>query len=244
VQFIDGSAFADVKLDSILIEAGNDIFHVEHEFLLDIVHHKLIRNFSVSSDIEIPRSIEILCSSCFYRCQSLSSISFESNSILKRIESKAFSFSSLQSIEIPRSVQFIDGSAFADVKLDSISIEAGNDIFHVEHEFLLDLVHHKGIRHFSVSSHIEIPRTIEILGSSCFSYCKSLSSISFESNSVLKRIESSAFSSSSLQLIVIPRSVEIICSECFSDCKLSSISFESNSSLKRIESSAFSYSSL
>jgi predicted transcriptional regulator len=298
VQFIDGSAFESTKLNSISIEAGNDIFHVEHDFLIDILHHKLIRNFSNSSNIEIPRTIEILCSSCFSKCKSLSSISFESNSRLKRIESSAFSESSLESIEIPqsveilcsscfskcaslssisfesnsglkqiesyafsesslrsieiprsveilcsscfskcaslssisfesnsrlkriesyafscsslqsikipRNVQFIDGSAFELTKLNSISIEAGNDIFHVEYDFLIDILHHKLIRNFSVSSNIEIPQTIEILGSSCFSKCASLSSISFESNSGLKRIESNAFSESSLESIEIP----------------------------------------
>jgi hypothetical protein len=98
VQFIDGSAFGNMELTSISIEAGNDIFHMEHEFLIDIVHHKLIRNFSVSSNIEIPRTIAILGSSCFSDCKSLSSISFESNLCLKRIESRAFSDSSLQSL--------------------------------------------------------------------------------------------------------------------------------------------------
>jgi hypothetical protein len=141
-------------------------------------------------------------------------------------------------------VHFIDGSAFSDVKLDSVLIEAGNDIFHLEHKFLIAIIHHKLIRNFSVSSKIEIPRTIEILCSLCFSECKLLSSISFESNSGLKRIESFAFSSSSLQSIVIPRSVEIICSSCFSFSKLSSTSFGSNSRLKRIESFVFSSSSL
>jgi hypothetical protein len=65
VQFIDGSAFADKEVQLISIKAGNDIFHIEHEFLIDIVHHQLIRNFSVSSDIESPRTIEILGLSCF-----------------------------------------------------------------------------------------------------------------------------------------------------------------------------------
>jgi hypothetical protein len=172
---------------------------------------KRIESYAFSSSslqsIVIPRSVEILGSSCFSYCKSLSSISFESNSGLKRIESSAFSESSLKSIEIPRNVQFINGSAFESTQLNSISIEAGNDIFHIEHDFLIDILHHKLIRNFSISSHIEIPRTIEILGSSCFSSCKSLLSISFESNSGLKRIESSAFSSSSLQSIEIPRSM-------------------------------------
>jgi hypothetical protein len=63
----------------------------------------------------------------------------------------------------------------------------------------------------------------------CFgSFAKSVCIISFEWESRLTRIESSAFSGSSLQSIVIPRNVEILCSSCFSCCEsLSSISFES-----------------
>jgi hypothetical protein len=60
----------------------------------------------------IPSSVEALGSKCFLYCFSLSSITFESNSHLIRIESEAFYESSLQSIVIPRSVRFIDGSAF------------------------------------------------------------------------------------------------------------------------------------
>jgi hypothetical protein len=142
-------------------------------------------------------------------------------------------------------VQFIDGSAFELTKLQSFSIEAGSDIFQIEHEFLIDIVHHKLIRNFSGSSNIALLRMIEILGSLFFSSCFSFSSISFQSNSALQRIESFAFSRSSLQSIKIPRSVEILCSSCFSSCKsVSSISFEPNSGLKRIESSAFSFASL
>jgi hypothetical protein len=100
---------------------------------------------------------------------------------------------------------------------------------------------------FSSSSlqSISIPRNVEILGSGCFSYCESLSSITFESNSRLTQIESKAFSSSSLQSILIPTNVEILGSKCFYDCKsLSTITFESNSRLTRIESETFSCSSL
>jgi hypothetical protein len=36
MQFVDGSAFGDTKLHSVLIEMGSNISRVEHEFLLDI----------------------------------------------------------------------------------------------------------------------------------------------------------------------------------------------------------------
>jgi hypothetical protein len=65
-------------------------------------------------------SVEILGSSCFLGCESLSSISFESNSQLKRIESEAFSGCSL-SIVIPSTVIFIAYDAHPDLFRLSLS---------------------------------------------------------------------------------------------------------------------------
>jgi hypothetical protein len=94
-------------------------------------------------------------------------------------------------------------------------------------------------------SRVWIPGSIKILSANCFKGCGRLQSLLCESPSQLIRIESSAFSSSSLRSIEIPRNLEMLGSSCFSDCEsLSSISFESNSRLTRIESSAFSHSSL
>jgi hypothetical protein len=76
VQFIDGSAFCGANLSSLLIESWNNIFICEHEFLIDQVHHTLIRNFSISSHVEIGCDIESLDFSYFESCESRSSISF------------------------------------------------------------------------------------------------------------------------------------------------------------------------
>jgi hypothetical protein len=57
-----------------------------------------------------------------------------------------------------------------------------------------------------------IPKNVEILGSKCFSWCESLSSITFESNSHLIRIESEAFYQSSLRSISIPSTILFIAS--------------------------------
>jgi hypothetical protein len=192
-QFIDGSAFQDVKGSSISIESGNERFVIREDLLIDIVDHKLIRALSNSPSVTIPCDIEILGSFCFSGCKSLKSVSFRSNSRLSRIESNAFSDSSLRSIVIPRNTQFIDGSAFQDVKGLSISIESGNERFVIREDLLIDIVDHKLIRNFSSSSSVIIPYDIEILCSFCFSGCKSLKSVSFESNSRLTRIESQTF---------------------------------------------------
>jgi hypothetical protein len=98
---------------------------------------------------------------------------------LTRIESSAFSSSSLQSITIPPNVDFIDGSAFIGVGMLCISIEFGNQRFVRDQDFLIDVIDRRLIRDFSQSLIIDISNDIEILGSSCFSFCKSLSLISF-----------------------------------------------------------------
>jgi hypothetical protein len=51
--------------EALSIESENEIFSIENNFLIDNVHHKLICNFSNSSNITIPASIQIVGSNCF-----------------------------------------------------------------------------------------------------------------------------------------------------------------------------------
>jgi hypothetical protein len=92
----------------------------------------------------------------FLWCESLSSISLESNWRLTRIESTTFSDSSFQWIEIPQGVQFIDSSALFCVSVNYLSIEAGHDRFVVEQELLIDSMDHGLIHNLLTLSHIEI----------------------------------------------------------------------------------------
>jgi hypothetical protein len=74
-------------------------------------------------------------------------------------------------------------------------------------------------RYFGDASHISISRQIQVLYLSCFAYCESLSSVSFEIDSELIYIESNAFSScSSIKSITIPPHIQILYSSCFSCC--------------------------
>jgi hypothetical protein len=107
---------------------------------------------------------------------------------------------------IPSAVRFLDYSAFQGVKASSISIESGNERFVIRKDLLIDIVDHKLICKLSHSPSVIIPRDIEILGSKCFSLWKQLSSISFESNSGLRRIESNALPPDS-DRITIPSAV-------------------------------------
>jgi hypothetical protein len=59
----------------------------------------------------------------------LLSITIESDSRLKWIASETCSLSSVQSIVIPRNVQFIDMSVFTNMPIDFVLIERGNTFF-------------------------------------------------------------------------------------------------------------------
>jgi hypothetical protein len=269
VRWIAGSAFTNLAMSSVFIEKGNPTFEFRDDFLIDAIHHKLIRDFSNSrlreipdeieilgvstfcrslsfssisfssnsnlrriesmafahsslQSIMIPRSVETLGCRCFSECRSLSSISFESNSRLIRIEAHAFSASNLQTIIIPQNVCFIDGSAFADVGIDSILLEDGNETFEIRCGFLIDRIRHKLIRNFSDSSVLEIPADIEILGSSSSLRCQSFSSIAFAPNSQLRRIESRAFHDTFLCYVRIPSTCSFIAGNAFGpNCDIS-----------------------
>jgi hypothetical protein len=67
----------------------------------------------------------------------------------------------------------------------------------------------------SIARRIWIPRSLQAVAFANKRFSQSLSSITFESDSRLTRIESSTFSRSSLQSIIIPRNVELLCSLCF-----------------------------
>jgi hypothetical protein len=225
VQYIDPSAFCQILLKSILIHSDNIFFRIVDHFIVDIVGKRLILGFDILSRVVIPGFIRILDRKCFFECFSLSSISFKVSSSLHRIEEDAFGFSSLKSIVIPRSVRFIHGSAFDSTPLTSMSIERGSKFFRVNNHFLIDILHAKLIHAFDIRSTVIIPKFVKIIGSFCFSACSLLSSISFESPSSLKRIESYAFQSSSLRSIAIPRTVQYIDSSAFLFTPLSSIEF-------------------
>jgi hypothetical protein len=90
-----------------------------------------------------------------------------------------------------------------------------------------------------------IPADVCEIGKKCFSYCRSLCEVTFETGSKLQRIERSAFYGNGLKKITIPSSVELIGESGFFSCKsLCEITFEAGSRLKEIGDGAFSGTSL
>jgi hypothetical protein len=195
--------------------------------------------------IEIPKSVEILCSECFSGCKSFEMIKFKSPSTLTRIESKAFSSSGLKQIEIPKTVEILCSECFRDCQsFEMIKFESPSTLTRINSKAFA----------FSGLKQIEIPISVEFIAGSAFSNLSSISlQISPGSNHF--RVEQSFVETifgreliryfGNLRMIVIPKSIEILCCECFSGCKsFEMIRFESPSTLTRIESRAFSSSGL
>jgi hypothetical protein len=171
----------------------------------------------------------------------LSSIAFESDSELTRIESEAFAYSTLTSITIPRNVEFLDVSAFFCTSKISISIDPDNLHFAVRSNFVFDSSLTRLIRYFGQESDVIIPSYVEVLCSSCFSHFHSISSISFEKGSTLARIEYRAFAHSSLCWIDGPGSIRFIAEDAFPDGCIVNIGDERESrEWRRVRDSGFS----
>jgi hypothetical protein len=80
------------------------------------------------------------------------------------------------------------------------------------------------------------PPSIEVICEWCFSSCKSLTSVRFDTNSQLSRLEKQALFGSRLHSIHLLASLEVICESCFHSCKsLESVTFDANSRLSHVE---------
>jgi hypothetical protein len=90
--------------------------------------------------IVIPRSVEILCKSCFSDCCSIERVIFESESKLRSIAASAFSrCSSLQSLTLPGSVESLGSKCFHDCRsLKQLSIEPDSQLTHIECDAFID----------------------------------------------------------------------------------------------------------
>jgi hypothetical protein len=243
VTFVDGSAFARLSLNYVWVSPDNMRFRVRDCFLEDFGGSTIFRYFGACRSIVIPRSIVVLGKRSFNECKSHESVTFESGSRLERIEESAFSFGGLKSIEIPASVSFIDGSAFAGLSLNSVWVSPENIRFRVRDCFLEDFGGSTICRYFGSYPSIVIPSSVVVFGQWSFHGCKSLESVTFESGPRLERIEDFAFYETGLKSILVPSSVVVLGKRSFHGCKsLESVVFESGSRLDRIEECALSES--
>jgi hypothetical protein len=196
--------------------------------------------FSTLKSIIIPQSVRIFGSRCFYGCIALLHLVFEDNSRLKRIEKEVFARSGLKSIVLPNTVTFVDGSAFVDTSLVSVSVGIGSSQLIFRNHFLENILNGILIRYFGDSSSIQIDHSITCIGKGCFSGIGLVEELVFESDSKLAVVDRGACMSTSLKEIHIPKSVLKIEKWCFNDCQeLTQVTFQSESQLQELGDWAF-----
>jgi hypothetical protein len=165
--------------------------------------------------------------------EKLSSLTFESGSKLREIQSYAFAdCPSLKSIFIPASVSVLSGNSFGQSSIGEIVVDEANPFYCTSGQFLMTLDETKLVRYSGSAENV-------ILNADSDPHRES--TIVLASRSRLTQIDQFAFSDDDmLQAIRIPASVEIIGEGCFTRCtSLSQLTFESGSRLARIGNHAF-----
>jgi hypothetical protein len=201
---INGSAFANIFLPNITVEAGSCHFSISGSFLTDSAHRSVIRYIGHQASVKIPCDVEVLGQGCFSQRESLLSLQFESAPKLIRIEAQAFhNCTSLKAICIPASVEILCEKCFRGCgSLSSLTFESDSKLTQIKAKAFYRCTSLKSIC---------IPSSVEILCPRCFGDCESLSSLTFESDSKLTQIEADAFNGCmALESFCIPASVEAI----------------------------------
>jgi hypothetical protein len=228
--------FADcISLASVTFDANSRLSRLE-----SLAFYK-----SGLESIHLPGSLEVICESCFFYCKSLTSVTFDSISRLQRIGNSAFAFTALTALVIPGCISSFAGSALAGLQLQTFSFSGISMTYCICNYFVQAFSGRFLIRYFGMDVNVVVDSSVEVICESCFSACESLTSVTFDANSLLSRLESRAFCLSRLRSIHLPGSLEVICECCFHSCNsLTSVTFDANSRLSRLESCAFSASGL
>ncbi|KAK8837595.1 hypothetical protein M9Y10_036126 [Tritrichomonas musculus] len=181
------------------------------------------------TQILIPKLVKIIPPKLFDHCQYLSYVRFEKDSLLEEIGDSSFAHTRISEVVLPKSVQRIGKSAFADNENLKKVIFDGQVIDD-------EAFSNTGITSFKLSNNATM------IGSGAFQHCRSLKTFDVDiENSNLSKIGSFAFYESSITSIKIPSKVEVIKKFTFNGCKyLKEVIFSNNSQLHSIKDNSFS----
>ena len=195
------------------------------------------RDCSSLTAITIPEGVTSIGERAFSGCSSLTAITIPES--VTSIGSSAFSdCSSLATITIPEGVTSIGSSAFNGCSLESITVDADNTVYDSRNGCNA-IIKTSSNTLITGCAKTVIPASVTSIGSSAFSDCSSLTTITIPEG--VTSIGSSAFSGcSSLTAITIPESVTSIGSSAFYGCSsLTAINIPEESQLTSIGYSAF-----
>ena len=273
ISTIDNTAFSNcTSLSRIMFEKGSKLTVIDGGYDASMVqnpYYGIFTGLPALTMIEIPANVEEIKPCAFYRCTNLQFVVFEENSKLKIIRGGyektrplgAFeSCKNLQSITIPASVEKIEAAAFRScTNLESVIFEDGCQLKTIEGGCAYSTSGGYGSSYafgaftYCGLKEITIPASVTEIGYAAFKGCTSLQSVKFESNSNLRIISGTyysttqedsamgAFTDCGLKEITIPASVTTIDASAFKNCNsLEKVTFETGSKLKTIGGGATS----
>lgn len=223
---------------------------------------KIIRSSKAAGDINIPRSIfyeneEYVITSIsekiFKNNRNIKSITFSMDSEIHSIGKEAFSFSFVENLTIPPSVEeFHEGWCSGANRLCNIYLSPGNRRFsYVDSKYLIWKSNSNNDEYdvlvFVTRKIIEakVFSFIKRISASAFYGCNDLEIVDFTEDTNLNYIGNDTFSSSSITKIKIPSSVENFGDRIFDQCiKLKTVEFFQESKFKTITKEAFIRSSI
>lgn len=201
----EGWCFYSPKLTKIILSPLNPHFLYTKEKILikkfDQANNDII--VFASRDIEeviIPSCIKRIASNSFSHCKLLKKLTFSNDSHLESIGKEAFSYSTIDKINIPPSVTKIEEAAFSGCRLKLIEFPQ---------KLKLDKIDQK-LFNFSSIEKVSIPSKVTRICQNAFSNCHKLNVIEFSEDSELNSIEKNAFYETNLKSLFFASNVSVL----------------------------------
>lgn len=223
---------------------------------------KVIESFAFTGnknikDLTIPNSVERINLQALSSFKDLQKVTFVNPSNCSKIETSAFGWNNeLKEVTLPTALAELDKIFISCTGLETINVPNGSKLKTIKNG-ALQLT--KKLKHFNFQGSCDLetieagafqnldklesfkfPKGVTTVGANAFNGCKSMAQATFDTNAVIKKIETGAFADCGLTSVDIPNSVETLESEAFRKCSaLTTVNLSKN--VKSISSQTFKY---
>lgn len=238
---IPNNAFENNNLEEIIIPAT-----------IEKIGSRAFKNSNKITNIFIPRNINEIGDEAFYNSKNLNNFEFESNNNLLIFGAQVLSHSSIESLEIPNSVNEIKQSSFIEMHslkylktpyLETLSDFTSKNYIYEIHITKMQIVKPNWRKNYIYNMNIRdiyFSEHLTNIGDYAFKDASpKISNIYIDPKAKLDYIGESAFENSELIDLILPESIKIIGSRAFSNNKITR-SLNINEDLESLGSYAFS----